>query len=77
MARRISTTISNPLRTAAQGTPAVLITEFIDAFIKDLDERQYAALAGILLLVFSVAQNAWENYRDRKAKDLPALQEPA
>ena len=61
-----SPSIANPIRTATQLVPGVVITEFIDAFIHDLSEKQYAALIGILLLATSYAQNLWEQRKGIK-----------
>ncbi len=59
-------TIAGPVRTAVQLAPAAVITEFIDVFVYDFDERQYAvALAG-LTLVISYVQNFIES-RKKKA----------
>lgn len=57
--------VANPTRTAVQLVPAAVITEFVDAFIYDMNEKQYAALMGLLLLVFSVLQNVFEEYKGR------------
>lgn len=73
--KKISTAIANPTRTAVQLVPSAAITEFIDAFFYDMTERQYLALAGILLLVFSWVQNAWENYIGKGfLRDVPPTQ---
>lgn len=52
----VSNAVANPVRTATQGVPAFVITEAVDAFLIDLSDKQYAALAGLLLLVFSWLQ---------------------
>lgn len=49
--------VAGPVRTAVQLLPSAVITEIIDVFIYDLDERQYAALGAALLLVISWGQN--------------------
>lgn len=53
--------VAGPVRTAVQFVPAYVITEFIDAFFYDFNEKQYAALAGVLLVGFSWAQNFVES----------------
>lgn len=52
--------VTNPTRTAAQLIPAAVVTEFVDAFCYDMDDKQYAALLGLLLLVFSVLHNGYD-----------------
>lgn len=64
-ATAISTTIANPIRTGVQLVPAIVITEFIDSFILDFTEKQYAASVGLLLLVTSWIQNGLENLKGR------------
>jgi hypothetical protein len=65
--------IANPARTAVQLVPSVIITEFVDAFVYDLSDKQYGALAGLLLLGFSYAQNLVEEIKGRALfkKDAP------
>lgn len=58
--------IVRPVRTAVQLAPAAVITEFADAFIYDMNDKQYAALAGVLLLVFSYSQNLYEELKNRR-----------
>lgn len=60
---QISTAIANPIRTGVQIVPAAAITEFIDAFFVNMNDRQYAALMVLLTLVISVCQNVYENYK--------------
>lgn len=52
--------VAGPVRTATQMVPSVVITEFVDAFLWDVSERQYLALSGLLLLLFSWGQNYYE-----------------
>ena len=59
----ISTTVANPIRTGVQLVPSAIITEFVDAFIYDMDEKQYLALAAMLLMFISYGQNLLENRR--------------
>jgi len=61
----VSTSIANPIRTGVQFVPSAAITEFIDAFIYDMDEKQYLAMAGLLLMLISYGQNFVENQRGR------------
>lgn len=53
----VQRSVSGPVRTAVQLVPAAVFVEVADAFFYDFDDRQYAALLGLLLLVFSWAQN--------------------
>ncbi len=64
---QMRTSTANPIRTAIQLAPAAVITEFSDAFIHDFNDRQYAALLGLLTLVISFVQNKIE---ERKGKAL-------
>jgi hypothetical protein len=41
--------------------PAGVVTELVDIFVYDMDERGYAAVFAALTLVFSWAQAAREN----------------
>lgn len=61
----VSRAVSGPVRTAAQLVPAAVITEFLDAFVYDFDEKQYAALVAILLLGTSFVQNLIEARRNK------------
>lgn len=58
----VSRAIANPTRTAVQMAPSIAVTEFIDAFLVNLNEQQYIALAAVLLLVFGFAQNLYEQF---------------
>lgn len=65
--------IAGPVRTAVQMAPAVVVTEFIDAFFYDFDERQYTVFAAALTLVFSFGQNLFEELKGRAfMKENPA-----
>lgn len=57
--------IANPTRTAVQLVPAGVITEFIDAWVYNMSDKQYAAMLGLLLLVFSYGQSLYENLKGR------------
>ena len=61
----VTRAIAGPVRTATQLVPAFVITEFIDAFAYDFDEKQYAAMAALLLLGTSFVQNIIEQVRGR------------
>lgn len=58
---KVSRAVAGPVRTAVQLVPSAIITEFVDAFFFNFDERQYTAFAGMLLLLFSWGQNLYES----------------
>lgn len=65
--------IAGPVRTAVQMAPAAVITEFIDVFFYDFDERQYAVVGALLTLVLSFTQNLVEELKGRAfLKEHPA-----
>lgn len=53
--------VGRPVRTATQGGTAWLLVEFIDAFLWNMDERQYGIAVALLTVVISYAQNLIEN----------------
>ena len=57
----VSESIARPVRTALQLGAATTITELVDAFLTDLDAKQYGALVAGLTLVLSCVQAAVEN----------------
>ena len=59
----VSESVARPARTAIQAVPAGAITEFVDAFIYDMSDRQYGAAVVLLTLLFGWAQAAFENHR--------------
>jgi hypothetical protein len=62
----VQTTVSNQTaraaRTGIQAGPAWVLTEFIDAFLYDLSDRQFGALVALLLIVLSYVQVILENH---------------
>jgi hypothetical protein len=58
----VNEAVARPVRGLVQMVPAGVVTEFVDAFIHDLSEQQYAALFGLLTLVFGLVQVLIENY---------------
>ena len=62
MANTINEVVARPARTAAQAAPAWVITEFIDAFIWNMDDRQYGAAVALLTMILSYGLAAYENY---------------
>lgn len=45
--------IARPARTAMQATPAWIITEFVDAWFYDMNDRQFSVTVLALTMVFS------------------------
>lgn len=74
---RASAAITRPTRTAIQATPALVLTEFVDAFLYDLNEPQYGALVGLLTVVISWAQTLTENRLGKGLlRDVPPTTDP-
>lgn len=60
---RVSTTIANPTRTAAQGGAGWLVAEAIEAFgLYDFTERQWPLVIIVLGSAISALQNFGENH---------------
>ncbi len=57
----ISDAVARPVRTATQGGLGWLIVEFIDAFLWNMDERQYGAAVALLTVIISWVQTQVEN----------------
>lgn len=55
--------VARPVRTGGQVIVAGAITEFGDAFIYDMNEKQYAALLGLLVIVVGWIQVLVENWK--------------
>ena len=62
---KLSRAAANPLRTATQLVPAAVLTELVDAFWINFDERQYAAVLAAGLLATSFIQNAYEQFKGK------------
>jgi hypothetical protein len=60
---QVSEAVARPARTAIQMAPAGVVTELIDIFVYNLDERGYTAVFAALTLLFAWAQTARENAR--------------
>lgn len=61
----VSEAVARPVRTAIQMTPAAVVTEVVDVFIVDMDERGYLAIFALLTLAFGYIQTAAENAKGR------------
>lgn len=59
---RISDAVARPLRTGPQAGAAWAVTEGIDAFLVDMNDRQYGILVVLLTMAFSFLQTITENY---------------
>lgn len=57
----IGENVARPLRTGVQAVPAYALVEFVDAFIHDMTERQYAAAVVLLTMLISLIQTTIEN----------------
>lgn len=74
---RASAAITRPARTAIQATPAFAVTEFVDAFLYDMTDRQYGAAVVLLTLVIGWAQTLVENRTGRGLlRDVPPTTDP-
>ncbi len=62
---RVSDSVARPVRTLGQLTASAVFTEFIDAFLYDMSEKQYAALLGLLTILFTWLQVIVENWRGK------------
>ena len=62
MNNTISQAVARPARTLTQLTASAVVTEFVDAFLHDMTDRQYASLLGLLTLVFGYAQVLVEDH---------------
>lgn len=56
MPSTVAPQIARPVRTGVQLVGAGVVVEFIDAFFADLSDKQYAALLGLLTVVFGFIQ---------------------
>jgi hypothetical protein len=62
MATKVSEALARPVRTGAQGGAGWAVTEFIDAFFWNMDERQYGILIVVLTTLIGYVQVLVENY---------------
>lgn len=65
MATRISEPKARTVRTAMQASPAFAIVEGIDAWVYDMNDRQYGAAIILLTMLFSFLQTTYEDYKGR------------
>ena len=62
-----SQAVARPVRTAVQLTLSAVVVEFVDAFLADLTDRQYAAAVALLAIIVGYVQVKIE---DRAGKAL-------
>lgn len=62
MSGTVSEALARPLRTSGHLLVANVVTEFIDAVVYNMNDRQYLAVAALLTIFFSFLQAAIENY---------------
>jgi hypothetical protein len=80
MGKTVSEVVARPIRTAAQATPSWILTEFVDAWLFDMSERQFAATVLLLTMLFAYGQAAVENAAGRgflrkvPPKDVPVVE---
>ena len=68
----VKDSVARPVRTGGQLIASGVVTEFTDAFIYDMNEKQYAALLGMLTLVFGFIQVTVENWKGKAIlRELP------
>lgn len=60
--KKVSEALARPVRTGLQGTPAWIITEGIDAWFYDMNDRQYGITVLFLTMAFGYVQAIVENY---------------
>lgn len=74
---KVSEALARPARTAGQGTAGWVGTEFIDAFIYNMNDRQYGILVVVLTIVFGWIQVVVENYLGKAfLRRIPAVEVP-
>ena len=57
--------VTRPVRTAGQASLAWLVTEGVDSFFYDFDDRQYGVVLGLLTVTFSWLQVQIENHANK------------
>jgi hypothetical protein len=77
MSNTVSQTVARPVRTGTQLGAAEVIVQFVEAFLKDLNEAQHVAALGMLTLILGIVQILVEN-RTGKAfmRTLPPVDAP-
>lgn len=76
MASQVPISVANATRTGIQAVPAVVVVEFVDAWIYDMSNTQAATLTALLMLLFAFIQPLVENYLGRGLMRTPAKEVP-
>lgn len=77
MATKVSEAVARPVRGAVQGGAGWVVTEFIDAFFWDMNDRQYGILVVAAGAVLSYIQNKLEERAGvALLRDLPPKPQP-
>lgn len=76
MGTRVSEPKARLARTAGQATPAWIVTELIDVFAYDLDDRQYGVVCLALTALFSFLQTWYENRSGQALLRAPNIDVP-
>lgn len=75
--RTVADSLARPIRTGMQATPALIITEGIDAFVWDMADRQYGVMVGLLTIAIGAAQNLYEDWKGKAfLREMPAPPTP-
>lgn len=74
---KVSEALARPVRTGVQGSAGWVGTEFIDAFIYNMNDRQYGIMVVVLTIAFGWIQVLAENYFGKALlRKVPAPQVP-
>lgn len=57
----VSEAVARPVRTAVQATPAWIMTEAIDSFVYDMNDRQYGVLVLLITMLIGFIQTLIES----------------
>lgn len=76
---QVSDAVARPVRTGIQMAPAAVVTELVDVFVYNMDERGYAAVFAGLTLLFSWLQTLAENRKGKAwwLRQVPPVKVPA
>lgn len=74
--KTVPSAVARATRTGAQGSLAWAVTEGVDAFIYDMDDRQYGIAVVLLSFLFSFIQNTVENGIGKGIFRLPTAETP-
>jgi len=60
--KKVSEGVARPVRTGVQGGTGLILAQFIDAWIYNMNDTQFGTLVAILTVVLSAAQTFVEDY---------------